>query len=100
MLSEVHDELLHHQIAEHPHLVFVSDDIVPTAHQRLVHSIHITERPLAVVDDRTTGVRHAPTHTGAAKTPTREPVKHQRQDTATVQGVRPAAGESQPLPTK
>ena len=48
----------------------------------------------------TRGRSPSSTQIGVAETRTRKPVTLQRQDTATVQGARPAVGESQLLPKK
>ena len=51
MRGEVDGELVHHQVAEHPHLVAVGDDVVPTIHHRCGHRIRVDERATAVADD-------------------------------------------------
>ena len=57
---------------------------------------HRSRPPTAAADSGNTA--HVPRH--RAQTPKREPAQHRGQGTPTVHGARPAAGESQPLPTR
>ena len=61
----------------------------------------LSAQPRTVRGSRNTrGRSPSSTQIGVAETRTRKPVTLQRQDTATVQGARPAVGESQLLPKK
>ena len=55
--------------------------------------------PSRTVRDAQTNWEQSPSLNEVVETRTRKPITLQRQDTATVQGVRPAVGESQLLPT-
>ena len=55
----------HRQIAEDPHLVTVSDEIVPTLHEGATHRRLVAERPAAVTDDPRVAeveIRRPPAH--------------------------------------
>ena len=51
MLGEDGVQVAERDVADHPHLVVICDEVVPPLDHRVVHLVHVGERPAAVADD-------------------------------------------------